>query len=87
MINYHLLMKVMLMVELMMMVQYHDEIVTNQDQGQQLLLLIHLDLVFGLLTMKMLMVVEEVEAEEEIKIPDHQMPYLMTVVHDQRVHY
>jgi hypothetical protein len=80
-------MKVMLMVELMMMGQYHDEIVTNQDQGQQLLLLIHLDLFFGLLTMKMLMVVEEVEVEEEIKIPDHQMPYLMTAVHDQRVHY
>jgi hypothetical protein len=36
--------------------------------------------------MKMMMVVVVVE-EEEIKIQDHQMPYLMMVVHDQMVHY
>jgi hypothetical protein len=77
-------MKVGLKMELMMMVQYHDEIVTNQDQGQQLLLLIHSYLFFDRLSMKMLMVVVE---EEEIKIQDHQMPYLMMEVHDQMVHY
>jgi hypothetical protein len=77
-------MKVVLKMELMMMVQYLDEIVTNQDQGQQLLLLIHLYLIYDRLLMKMM--VEEVVVEE-IKIQDHQMQFVMMEVHDQMVHY
>jgi len=84
MINSHCLMKVVLKMELMMMVQYLDEIVTNQDQGQQLLLLIHLYLIYDRLLMKMM--AEEVVVEE-IKIQDHQMQFVMMEVHDQMVHY
>ncbi len=76
-------MKVM---ESMVMVQYHGEIVTNQDQGQQLLLLIHSYLIFDQLSMKMMMMVVVVE-EEEIKNQDHQMQYSMMEVHDQMAHY
>jgi len=85
MMHYHCLMKVVLKMELMMMVQYLDEIVTNQDQGQQLLLLIHLYLIYDRLLMKMM--AEEVVVVEEIKIQDHQMQFVMMEVHDQMVHY
>ena len=58
------------MVELMTVVQYHDEILTNQDQvPQQRLLLIHSYLIFD----QSMMVAEE-EVGVEIENQAHRMP-------------